>query len=170
MGDLKSDFMAAVRAGGDTRSRAFEFFATQHRARFENGEKGWEFYQELLGVVQEADSGAVKEFQDTFVPLLDQNFMGSKVLGAFSNAVEKRASDDHAAKVRSIEDRLSKGGADGARLFVELARKLYKEKGVEGVMYAIKELYVHLPDEDKGVVLGAALEGVYKNNINIEDE
>lgn len=95
----------------------------------------------------------------------------SELLDAYIAAIEERAQNNaHERQWAEVEKRLREGGTEGARYFVELARKGYAAKGLEAIMFAVRDLLPLLPIEDQQLVVSVALEGVFKNGIRIEDD
>jgi predicted HicB family RNase H-like nuclease len=54
MASFQEDFIGAVKAGGQMRKRAFDYWAERHGDKFANGEKGYKFYCDLLEEVKKA--------------------------------------------------------------------------------------------------------------------
>jgi hypothetical protein len=105
MAGFEKDFIKAVREGGETRRRAFDFWEERHGKRFGEGEKGYKFYCDLLEVVRKAgDPEAVKEYQKRFVPLCDQEFVGKLVMGTFTQALDKRVNELDEAERAELEE------------------------------------------------------------------
>jgi len=95
----------------------------------------------------------------------------AQLLDAYMKALDERAqTNTHEKQWNDVERRLRAGGTEGARLFVELARKGYAAKGLEAIMYAVRDLLPLLPLEDQQLVVSVALEGVFKHGIRIEDD
>jgi hypothetical protein len=112
--EYKSNFIAAIRAGGETRERAFQFFEERLGPSFK-GPEGFKFYEDLLAIVREADEGVVKEYQKRFVPLLDQNLLQSEVMTAFKEALPEY----YLSKLKDRAEELKNGGQTAVNLFVK---------------------------------------------------
>lgn len=120
--EYKSNFIAAIRAGGDTRERAFQFFEQRLGPSFK-GPEGFKFYEDLLAIVREADEGAVKEYQKRFVPLLDQDLLQSQVMTAFKEALPEY----HISRLKGRAEELKKGGQEAVNIFVKTCFALTDE-------------------------------------------
>ena len=79
------------------------------------GAEGFKFYEDLLAIVREADEGAVKEYQNRFVPLLDQNLLQSQVMTAFKEALPEY----YLFQLKDRAEELKKGGQAAVSLFVK---------------------------------------------------
>src|SRR3984957_12326243 len=98
MAGNREEFMADGKAGGDGRKKAFDYIEAQQGKEYKNGETGFELYSKMVTVIrEECSEDAVKDFQSRFVDMLDQDYLGKKLMGAFSEGVsetlEKKSGD-----------------------------------------------------------------------------
>ena len=143
--EYKSNFIAAIRAGGDTRERAFQFFEQKLGASFK-GPDGFKFYEDLLAIVREADERAVKEYQDRFVPLLDQDLLKAKVMGTFKEVLPEY----FITRMKDRAAELKKGGTHSVGLFLETCYSMEDEKDL---ISWIGIAFSALPEHDRNVAV-----------------
>jgi hypothetical protein len=90
--DFKAAFLAAIRAGGSERERAFSFFEVKLADSFK-GEPGIQFYEDFISLVQEADPAALPEARERFFPLIEEKLFNEKVLKTFTEALHEKVEE-----------------------------------------------------------------------------
>ena len=143
--EYKSNFIAAIRAGGDTRERAFQFFEQRLGPSFK-GPEGFKFYEDLLAIVREADEGAVKEYQKRFVPLLDQDLLKSQVMGAFKEALPEY----YLSRMKDRAEELKHGGSKSMKLFIDTC---YSMKDEADLITWIGLALPLIPEDDRNLAV-----------------
>lgn len=156
MANWEATFVAALKAGAETRRRAFDFWEQEHGHRFGKGEAGMKLYEDLLAVVRKAGSEeAVKEYQNRFVPLLDQQLLGQNVMGAFLASLDER--------MEALHEKVRKGGDEGLRTFFAIARTEYGgSEDVDALMKWALRGFAMLPKDEQEIVVAMGVEAVLK--------
>lgn len=150
--EFKSAFIAAIRSGGSERERAFRFFEDKLAPSFK-GPDGYTFFTDLLSIVKEADPDAVKEYQDRFVPLLDQELLQKQVMEAFKEALPTFV----ASKQKAF---LAQGGQPAVNIFLKYAVE-YAAKDDNSLREWIDLALPSLPEHDRHTVVHFLVETAF---------
>lgn len=142
--DYKQALIAAIRAGGTERDRAFRFFEEKLADSFK-GEPGFKFYDDLMAIVKEADPEAVEEYRKRFAPLLDQDLLGKQLLGAYSDALAREVAEKETAI-------LTKGGEPAVLHFLNRAAE-YRDKHPARLREWLDFAIPLLPEKDRHAVV-----------------